>query len=325
MFGEFGQTEFSPGGTEYGDPVFLTTPVGHDGRSGCIFWSCARSRARRDFWSADPPRTRRYLGVFAAFGETPAEEHRSLDPGSSMNLPRERNNAKGSTMTQEFTINILYFAVCRDIVGASEEQIRIRGGATISDVLSHIGSIHPNLCRVLPSVRCAINREFVAQDAPVSAGDEVALVPPVSGGAPVVERFVVAAEPILAHSAVDLLDDPPGKRGALATFVGIVRADSRSKSIEHLEYQAYVPMALAQMVRIEAEVRSKWEILSLAIVHRVGLLAVGEVAVSIAVSSEHRAPAMDACRYVIERLKQDVPIWKKEVATDGSEWWGRGS
>lgn len=228
-------------------------------------------------------------------------------------------------MAQEIGVQVLYFAVCRDIVRLSEEKVFIRPGATVADLVKHVGVLHPDLCRVLPSVRCALNREFVASNELVSEGDEVALVPPVSGGTPVVERFVISAEPIDANSAVGLLDDPPGQRGALATFAGIVRADSQSKTIERLEYQAYAPMAIAQLTRIEVEVRSQWKILSMAVVHRIGTLAVGEVAVSIAVSSAHRAAAMEACRYIIERLKQDVPIWKKETASDGSEWWGRGS
>jgi len=113
--------------------------------------------------------------------------------------------------------------------------------------------------------------------------------------------------------------------GAVATFVGIVREFSRGRQISYLEYEAYPEMAIAKMRQIEGEIREKWEIEQIAIHHRVGRLGIGEVSVVIAVSAAHRQPALEACTYAIERLKQIVPIWKKEVSPDGSYWVGMGS
>jgi len=113
--------------------------------------------------------------------------------------------------------------------------------------------------------------------------------------------------------------------GAVASFVGVVRAFSRGRQISYLEYEAYPEMAIAKMRQIEGEIRQKWEIEQIAIHHRVGRLGVGEASVVIAVSAAHRQPALEACTYAIERLKQIVPIWKKEVSPDGSYWVGMGS
>lgn len=113
--------------------------------------------------------------------------------------------------------------------------------------------------------------------------------------------------------------------GAVATFVGVVREFSRGRQVSYLEYEAYPEMAIAKMHEIEAEIRNKWEIGQLAIHHRVGRLEIGEASVVIAVSAPHRQQALEACTYAIERLKQIVPIWKKEVSPDGSYWIGMGS
>ena len=113
--------------------------------------------------------------------------------------------------------------------------------------------------------------------------------------------------------------------GAVASFVGVVREFSRGRQISYLEYEAYPEMAIAKMRQIEGEIREKWEIEHIAIHHRVGRLGIGEASVVIAVSAAHRQPALEACTYAIERLKQIVPIWKKEVSPDGSFWVGMGS
>ncbi|MGH7387408.1 MAG: molybdenum cofactor biosynthesis protein MoaE [Candidatus Methylomirabilales bacterium] len=113
--------------------------------------------------------------------------------------------------------------------------------------------------------------------------------------------------------------------GAVATFVGVVREFSRGRQISYLEYEAYPEMAIAKMRQIEGEIREKWEIEQIAIHHRVGRLGIGEASVVIAVSAAHRQPALETCAYAIERLKQIVPIWKKEVSRDGSFWVGMGS
>ena len=120
------------------------------------------------------------------------------------------------------------------------------------------------------------------------------------------------------------LEPIPPSIGGLGTFAGIVRQHSLGKEVEYLEYEAYGPMATRKMAEIAAEASDKWDIEEVSIVHRVGHLDIGDVAVSIAVTAAHRAPALEACRYVIDRLKEDVPIWKREQGVDGETWWGKG-
>ncbi|GMV39488.1 MAG: molybdopterin synthase sulfur carrier subunit [Myxococcales bacterium] len=222
-------------------------------------------------------------------------------------------------------VHVHYFARCRELAEISEDTLTLPDGATVEQLAAALIDLRPRLARILPSVRMAVNQEFAAPASPLADGDEVALIPPVSGGAPD-ERFVITGDPITPDAAVALLRDSPEDRGALATFAGVVRRRSNlGKDVTHLEYEAYPPMAVRMMRVIEAEARERWSLLDLAIVHRTGRVDIGGVAVSIAVSSVHRAEALEACRYVIDRLKQDVPIWKKETSPAGEEWWSEGS
>lgn len=233
------------------------------------------------------------------------------------------------------TVKVQYFARCRELAGLAEDAVALEAGATTEHLALALVERHPGLARILPSVRMAVNQEFAHPGASLADGDEVALIPPVSGGsdatpgaepAPEPDRFVLTGASIPHDAAVALLRDLPDDRGALATFAGIVRRHSNlGKEVTHLEYEAYPPMAVRMMRRIDAEVRGRWPILDLAIVHRTGRVDIGGVAVSIAVSSIHRAEALEACRYVIDRMKQDVPIWKKETGPRGEEWWSEGS
>lgn len=135
--------------------------------------------------------------------------------------------------------------------------------------------------------------------------------------------FEVTEKPLSVTEAVSAVS----KRtcGALATFTGVVREFSRGKQVSYLEYEAYPEMAIAKMRQIEQEIRDKWEIEQILIHHRIGHLEIGEASVVIAVSAPHRRQALEACAYAIERLKQIVPVWKKEVSPDGSFWIGMGS
>ena len=156
----------------------------------------------------------------------------------------------------------------------------------------------------------------------MSPGDELALIPPVSGGAP--SRFQIRPEPFEVGEGVRVLNPISVECGALATFDGIVRKTSQGREVTHLEYEAYSDMAIRQMEKIAQEAAEKYAIHSVAVVHRTGTLRLGDVAVSIAVTAAHRAPALEACRFVIDRLKEDVPIWKREHGVDGDTWWGMG-
>ncbi len=230
------------------------------------------------------------------------------------------------------TLNVLYFAHVRERVGTPTETLSLAEGATVADAVAAIVSRHPGLAPLLPSLRIALDGEFVAPEAPLRDRAELVLIPPVSGGA---AGHPPAADPPAAGlPAVELtaapLDGPrllaiqalvsgPGK-GGIALFVGQVRDHARGRAVTRLEYEAYPSMALRQMQAILAEVEAAHPGTVCALHHRVGALAIGEVAVIAAAGSAHRAAAFDAVRMLIERLKQDVPIWKREIGPDGAAW-----
>jgi molybdopterin synthase catalytic subunit len=164
----------------------------------------------------------------------------------------------------------------------------------------------------------AVNKSYAARDTVLQEGDEIALIPPVSGGA-----FRLSEEPLSVDDAVrEVASDDAG---AIATFIGTTRTHSRGRDVVQLEYEAYEGMAEAEMERIAGELRARHEIIDVAIHHRVGPVEIGETSVVIAVSATHRAAAFDACRAAIDTLKQTVPLWKKELYVGGEEWIGQGS
>jgi molybdopterin synthase catalytic subunit len=164
----------------------------------------------------------------------------------------------------------------------------------------------------------AVNRSYVDRAVSLSDGDEVAVIPPVSGGA-----FVLSEAPLSLDRVVD--EVASGDAGAIATFVGTTRSRSRGRDVVRLEYEAYEGMAEQEMERIATALRERHEILDVAIHHRVGPVEIGETSVVIAVSAAHRAAALEACREAIDTLKQTVPLWKKELYVGGEEWIGQGS
>jgi MoaE-MoaD fusion protein len=192
----------------------------------------------------------------------------------------------------------------------------------MEEVVAMVLERHPSLKQVTSTTRMALNCEFTKGDTVVRPGDEVAFIPPVSGGSP--SHFELCGHPIESHEAVKRLEPIPEEAGGLATFVGIVRRHSLGREVDYLEYEAYGSMATRKMEEIAGEATGKWDILGASIIHRTGRLEIGAVAVSIAVIAAHRAPALEACRYIIDRLKEDVPIWKREQGSDGETWWGKG-
>jgi molybdopterin synthase catalytic subunit len=208
-------------------------------------------------------------------------------------------------------ITVRLFAALRERAGWSEREVEIPEGASVADVWRRL-----DMGDEPPGLAYARNREYAARDDALAAGDEVAVIPPVSGGA-----FRVQAGPLDLDAVVAEVADPGA--GAIATFVGITRLHSRGRTVTHLEYDAYPEMAEAEMARIADSVRSRHDVLHVAIAHRTGHVPLGEASVVIAVSAAHRGAAMDACREAIDTLKQTVPIWKKEVFEGGEEWIGR--
>ncbi|MGA7796240.1 MAG: molybdenum cofactor biosynthesis protein MoaE [Candidatus Acidiferrales bacterium] len=221
-------------------------------------------------------------------------------------------------------VRVLFFGRLKDIVGKGEEQAELSDGARVEDLFERYGRSFPELAKFRDSTAASVNQEFAEWRAPLASGDEVAFLPPVSGGAipagAAVEENLCALvrTPIETSEIVAQLKAPPD--GAVVVFEGIVRNHSAGRSTLYLEYEAYEAMAIGKMREIGAEMREKFAIRRFAMVHRLGRLKIGETSVLIAVSSAHRAAAFDACRYGIDTLKRNVPIWKKEFFRDGAVW-----
>ena len=169
-----------------------------------------------------------------------------------------------------------------------------------------------------PGLLYAVNKEYAAGDRELSDGDEVAVIPPVSGG-----TVRLSEEPLSLDAAVDEVRTRAA--GAIATFIGTTRVESRGRNVRHLDYEAYEGMAEQVMAAIAADLEQRYDILEIAIHHRTGRVDIGEASVVIAVSAKHRQDALAACKDAIDTLKEQVPLWKKEVYEGGEEWIGRGS
>ncbi len=216
-------------------------------------------------------------------------------------------------------ITVLYFAAARERTGLQREEIALPSPSTVAQLLELLAQRHPGLKPLLPHLRVAVNQEFVPLEAPLPEGGEVALIPPVAGGS---GHFAVTADPLRLEDVVTPVAWAGG--GGLVTFSGAVRDATRGRKVVKLEYEAYGPMAERKLAEIGAEILSRWPGTRVAIRHRVGTLLPGELAVVIAVSAPHRKEAFLGCEHAIERLKQDVPIWKKEHYEDGQVWVGLG-
>ncbi len=222
-------------------------------------------------------------------------------------------------------LRVLLFAGLRERLRRDDIDLELPAGARAADVLAALAAVSPGLSGSLSVCRVAVNHEFVAADHPVAEGDEVAIIPPVSGGhdgEPPSPRVLLSDAPLSLERTVAAVAHAGA--GGIDVFIGNVRAHSRGRTIDHLEYEAYGPMALRTMQAIAAAIEAETPGARVAIHHRLGLLKIGETAVIIAASAAHRAEAFAACRAAIERLKEDVPIWKREVAVDGAVWIGQG-
>jgi molybdopterin synthase catalytic subunit len=225
-------------------------------------------------------------------------------------------------------VTVLLFATLKDVAGASRFALNIVGDtATVGNVREELGRIKPTLLAYLPNAIAAVNREYAFVGDNVKDGDEVAFFPPVSGGIsqhPFPEIFRLADAPFSLDELVTSVTIPA--TGAVAVFSGMVRGETKRESdqheTEHLEYEAYPPMALAKMQQVADEIREQYPMVQgIAIVQRVGRLEVGQNTIVIACASGHRDQGcFEAARYGIDRLKEIVPVWKKEVRPDGESW-----
>lgn len=217
-------------------------------------------------------------------------------------------------------IAVRTFAAYRQAVGSSTLTLELPEGITPRGVWSALADRYPALRRFPPPSAFAVNDEFIDADRPLTERDELALIPPVSGGG---VSVALTREPVDLPALLAAVSDPAA--GAVTLFCGTVRAHSRERSVQFLEYEAYEVLAEREMRRIADEAASRWPAQGIAVVHRLGHLEIGEISVAIAVATPHRADAFAAARYIIDTLKQTVPIWKKEVWGEGEEWIGSGA
>jgi MoaE-MoaD fusion protein len=219
-------------------------------------------------------------------------------------------------------VRVLLFGQLKEIVGVEQENADLSEGSRVGDLFDRYGQRFPKLADFRSSIAASVNQEYVSWDASLSPGDEIAFLPPVSGGtteaAAMDDIFRIVHDPIDSVEIVESLKAP--EDGALVLFDGFVRNSFKGHATEYLVYEAYEAMACAKMREIGVQIREKFPVHRLAIIHRLGRLEIGETSVLIAVSSPHRAAAFDACRYAIDTLKRTVPIWKKEYFVGGAVW-----
>jgi molybdopterin synthase catalytic subunit len=208
-------------------------------------------------------------------------------------------------------VTVKLFAGLRERAGWSERDLD--GVGVVGDVWSALG-----LGDEPPGLLYAVNLEYAQKDRPLADGDEVALIPPVSGGS-----FRLVDGPLDVAAVLREVEDP--EAGAVASFVGTVRRRSRERDVVHLEYEAFEEMAEPMLAQLGGELTERHGLCGVAVHHRLGRVEVGEASVVIAVSAPHRSAALDACSEAIETLKTTIPLWKKEVYAGGEEWIGRGS
>ena len=242
---------------------------------------------------------------------------------SNCSLPRSpRRECYASSMMR---VRVLLFGVLKETFGAAATSIELPGGASVADLLDRLAASHP--MPALKSLAVSVNAEFANAAQVLHDGDEVGLLPPVSGGAPSPAQ-ALPADPAgtvtLTRSPIPSAEIVAGAKqpedGALVVFDGIVRNHTRGREVRYLDYEAYEEMAVRQVQRLVQEAKEKFGVRHATIVHRLGRLQVGESSIFIVVASAHRAQAFDACRWLIDRIKTTVPIWKKETFADGAVW-----
>ncbi|MDP3940286.1 MAG: molybdenum cofactor biosynthesis protein MoaE [Deltaproteobacteria bacterium] len=215
-------------------------------------------------------------------------------------------------------IKVKFFASLRERVGVSEADLECPDGTSVAGLRARLAERYRQPEAFASTLLVSVNWDPAGEDLLLAEGDEVAFLPPMSGGVNGEGAFWLSETPIDAAMVEEKVRWAGS--GGVVTFLGAVRAESRGKKIRRLEYEAYGGMAEKKMREIGEEMARRWPGVRVAIAHRIGALDVGELAVAIAVAAPHRAEAFEACRYAIDRLKEVVPIWKKEIAEDGAYW-----
>ncbi|HYG83020.1 MAG TPA: molybdenum cofactor biosynthesis protein MoaE [Pyrinomonadaceae bacterium] len=219
-------------------------------------------------------------------------------------------------------VRVLFFGAARDHAGSEEAEVSLSAPMNAAAAFEEILSLYPTLRRFGRSLLFAVNQEYALPDTPISAGDELAVFPPVSGGSEdereALDFFELTTAPIDVGEVARRVVPP--ECGATVTLDGYVREWTRGRRTLHLVYEAYAPMALNELRRLGREARGRFEITHVGIVHRTGRLEIGETSVVISVSAPHRRAAFEACEWAIRELKRRVPIWKKEFYEDGEVW-----
>jgi molybdopterin synthase catalytic subunit len=225
-------------------------------------------------------------------------------------------------------VRVLFFGVLKDLAGRSSDGVDLPEGTSVADLLAHYGLQIAGMKEMLPSLAVAVNQRYVGSATELKADDEVALLPPVSGGSGKEEgetplglgprRASIGRAPINTQRILDHIKR--GEDGAAVVFEGVVRNRTRGRRTLYLDYEAYEEMALEQMEELAQRALEQFQVREVALVHRLGRLEIGETSVLIVVVSPHRGAAFDACRWLIDTLKRSVPIWKKEHFEDGAVW-----
>ena len=212
-------------------------------------------------------------------------------------------------------INVRLFALYRERAGRDHLTLELHPGSTVSQLVEEIRRLFPDLAPPSVDIVVAVNTEYGQPDLALFDGDDVALIPPVSGGGTMIEmtRKPLIPEEITAKVRKDT-------NGAVVTFLGTTRLFAEGRKVLYLEYEAYEEMALKEMEKILQEIRSEWALEDVAIAHRIGRVDIGEISLVLAVASPHRKEAFHACHEAVDRLKERVPIWKKEFFEDGYHW-----
>jgi len=231
-----------------------------------------------------------------------------------------------SVVSKEMKIGVLFFGVLKDLVGRPADTVDLAEGAAVREVLFYYARHVSGFEEIMASLAISVNREYAGMDRLLREGDEVGLLPPVSGGSadggdvenehPGDVRIV--RDPIDTEAVAGCLKRP--EDGAAVIFEGVVRNNTRGRRTLYLDYESYEAMALAQMESLAREARTRFGVRGASIVHRLGRLEIGETSVLIVVAAAHRGAAFEACRWIIDTLKKTVPIWKKEYFVDGAVW-----